>query len=272
MKPFCSGNCAATWAKWAAKSRLVRVTPKSHTTLPVGTTNEAIKQRVPWRMYSCSRFSGLPGWTRIVGVFTLEDLHAGLFVAADDQLAVLIQDGSLDVQLANVLRFGVEIGIVAVEPIDAAMRLQVGRIQDPPDRGARHRFVGVAVDQFGGEIVEAPLTGDAIVLGGSAGGQREDFELFIGGKSSVADRTAEHLEDQRDHAGDSVFAKESQCCDCNRTRWQPANWKAAPRPPTARSAGSERPKLGAWNGLGSKLATGSELRGPRQSLEQMGLA
>ena len=121
---------------------------------------------------------------------------------ADDQLAVLIQDGSLDVQLANVLSLGVEVGIVAVEPIDAAMRFQVGRVQDTPDGGARHRFVGVAVDQLGREIVEAPLTGDAIMLAGFAGGQRDDFELFVGGKSSAADRNAEHLADQRDRAGD----------------------------------------------------------------------
>jgi hypothetical protein len=46
---------------------LVRVTPKSHTTLPVGRTNEAMRQRAPWRMYSCSRYSGLPCSTKSVG-------------------------------------------------------------------------------------------------------------------------------------------------------------------------------------------------------------
>ena len=76
------------------------------------------------------------------------------------------------------------------------MRFEVGRIEDAPDGGARHRFVSVAVDQFGREVVEAPLTGDAIMRAGFAGGQRDDFELFVGGKSSVADRDAEHLADQ----------------------------------------------------------------------------
>ena len=52
------------------------------------------------------------------------------------------------------------------------------------------------VDQLGREIVEAPLTGDAIMLAGFAGGQRDDFELFVGGKSSAADRNAEHLAGQ----------------------------------------------------------------------------
>ena len=47
--------------RWAAKSLLVRVSPRSQTTSPVGTTNEAINARVPCRMYSNSRFSGRPG-------------------------------------------------------------------------------------------------------------------------------------------------------------------------------------------------------------------
>lgn len=206
------------------------------------------------------------------GMLSLEDLHAGFFVAADDQLTVLIQDGSLDVEPANVLSFGVEVGIVAVEPVDAAMRFQVGRLQDTPDGGTAHFIVGVLVDQVGSEIIEAPLAGDAVMLGGLAGSQDDDFELSIGGKSSAADRTAEHLEDQRDRAGESGFAKASRCCDCNPSGWQPASWKVDPWPPTARSAGNERPKFAGRNGLGPELATVFVLRGPRQWLEQMGLA
>src|ERR1051325_9184204 len=72
-------------------------------------------------------FFGFARLERNRGMLSLENLHAGLFVGADDQLAVLIQDRSLDVQLADVLSFGVEVGIVAVEPVDAAMRLLGGR-------------------------------------------------------------------------------------------------------------------------------------------------
>lgn len=183
------------------------------------------------------------------GMFSLEDLHAGFFVRANDQIAVLIEDGSLDVQLADVLSLGVEVGIVAVEPIDTAMGFDVGRVEDTPDGAARHRFVGMAVDQLGREIVEAPLTGDAIMLAGFAGGQRDDFELFVGGKSSVADRSVEHLADQPDRAQESVRAKEPRCCGRSQTRWQPGDWKADPWQPAARSADSERPRLAAWSGL-----------------------
>lgn len=140
-------------------------------------------------------FFGFAGLGRNRGMLSLENLHAGFFIRANDQLAVLVQDGSLDIQLADVLSLGIEIGIVTVEPVDAAMRFQIGLVQDTPDGGAMHCIGGMAVDQDGREIVEAPLTGDTIMLAGFAGGQRDDFQLFVGGKSSGADRTAEHLED-----------------------------------------------------------------------------
>jgi hypothetical protein len=195
-------------------------------------------------------FFGFAGFDQNRGMLSLKDLHPGLFVRADDQLAVLIQDGSLDVQLADVLRLGVEVGIVAVEPIDATMGFDVGCGQNTPDGRARHRFVGMAVDQFDREIVEAPLTGDAIMLAGFAGGQRDDFELFVGGKSSVADRNAEHLAGQPARAEESVCARERRCCERNRIRWQPVGWRADPCQTAAGSADSERPRLAAWSGLG----------------------
>ena len=108
--------------------------------------------------------------------------HAGFFVAADDQFAVLVEDGSVDVEFANILRLGVEIGIVAVEPIDAVVWLDVGGLKDALDGGARHGIMAVAIDEFACQIVEAPRTGLAIMVGGFAGGQVDDFELFSGGE------------------------------------------------------------------------------------------
>ena len=68
------------------------------------------------------------------GVFAVpalrQHLHTGLFVGADDQLAGRVWDGCPDVQLANVLSLGVENGVVTVEPVDAAMRLEVGVVPD----------------------------------------------------------------------------------------------------------------------------------------------
>ena len=116
-------------------------------------------------------FLGLARLGRLCGVFPLENLHAGLFVAADDQFALLIEGQRLHVEAANSLSLGVEVGIVAVEPVDTAMGLQVGLVQHAPDGGAAHGFVGVLVDQGDSQVVQTPLTGRAVMLGSGAGGQ-----------------------------------------------------------------------------------------------------
>jgi hypothetical protein len=41
----------------------------------------------------------------------------------------------------------------------------------------------VAIDQLGSEIVEAPLTGNAIMFAGFAGGQGDNFHFSSGGKA-----------------------------------------------------------------------------------------
>jgi hypothetical protein len=123
------------------------------------------------------------------------------------------------------------------------MGFDVGRMEDTPDGGARHCFVGVAVDQLGREIVEAPLTGNATMLAGFAGGQGDDFELFIGGKSSGVDRSVGHLAGPRGRAEDSACAKEPRCSGRSRTRWQLGDWTADPWQPSAGSADNGRPKL-----------------------------
>jgi len=206
------------------------------------------------------------------GILALEDLHAGLFVAADDQLAVLIQEGSLHVEPAYILSLGVEVGIVAVEPVDAAMRFQVGLVQDAPNGGAMHGFVGVPIDQDDREIIEAPLTGDTVMCAGFARGQRDDFELFVGGKSPVADRTAKHLAGRRGHAAGSGFAIAPRSCDCKPARWRPANWTADRTRPGAKSDGNEPPSLAAWNDHGSAPANAQIPWRPGQSWEHAGEA
>ena len=58
-------------------------------------------------------------------VFRMQNLHPRLLVAADDQFAVLVELGCVDIQLTDPLSFGVEIGIMAVEPVDTLVRLEV---------------------------------------------------------------------------------------------------------------------------------------------------
>jgi hypothetical protein len=67
---------------------------------------------------------GLARLDRPSGVFPFEDLHARLFVRTDNQPALLIELGSIHVQLAYFPGLLVEVRVMAVEPIDALVRLQ----------------------------------------------------------------------------------------------------------------------------------------------------
>jgi hypothetical protein len=110
------------------------------------------------------------------------------------------------------------------------------------------------------------------VSAGLAGGDRDDFELFVGGKSRVADPVAQHPEARRAPARDTVFAKASRCCGYNQIHWRPANWMAAPGLPTAESAGCEKPRLAEWNERVSTLPAVFAHQHPKQSAEQRGAA
>lgn len=140
------------------------------------------------------------------GMLAFKNLHAGLFIAANDQFPVLIQHRSLQVESANGVSFRVEIGVVTVKPINAAMGFEVSFVENTPDSGTRHRFVGVTIDQDACQIIEAPVAGDAIMLAGFAGGDGDDFELFIGGKSSGGDRSEVRLAGQQDVAARNGYA------------------------------------------------------------------
>jgi hypothetical protein len=86
----------------------------------------------------------------------LQDLHAALLVGGQNQVALLRQGRGLDVEAADGLGDGGEVGVVAVQPVDALVRLEVSRVQDAPDGGAAGRLVGVLVGQAGSQLVKAP--------------------------------------------------------------------------------------------------------------------
>ena len=140
------------------------------------------------------------------------------------------------------------------------------------DGGASHGIAGVAIDEFTSQIIQAPLTSRAVVLGGRAGCQGDDFELFVGGKSSGGDRSEERLAGQRGDTRESDFARGSPFCGCNRVHWRLAHWRVDLGKRAARSNDTERPRLAAWNARVGGLPTVRVLRASRKSLEQMELA
>ena len=90
------------------------------------------------------------------GILPLEDLHPGLFVAGKYHPALFVKTQGIAVQLANVFGLGVEVGVVTVEPIDAAMGFQVGLGQDAFNGAATHVAVVGIVEDLEGEVIETP--------------------------------------------------------------------------------------------------------------------
>src|SRR5215831_21330351 len=74
--------------------------------------------------------------SRFGGRFALQHLHTGFFIAADEQVALLIGRQRLDIELANRAGFRIEMLIVTVEPVLAFVRLQIDTVQDAPDARA----------------------------------------------------------------------------------------------------------------------------------------
>src|SRR5271156_4360103 len=72
---------------------------------------------------------GLARHSRVRWAGTTPCLHSRLSITADHQSPLLPHHGCREVQLADCLSPGVEVRVVAVEPIDATLRLQVGLVE-----------------------------------------------------------------------------------------------------------------------------------------------
>ena len=138
---------------------------------------------------------GLAGHSRLCGVRTAQCLHSRLFITANHQSTLLVHHRSLDVQLANLLSLGVEVGVVAVEPVNTAVRFQVGLVKNPPDRRPTHgQVMSSPVDQGGSEVIQRPTGGGTTLLFGCAARQIDQIEPLRGGKSSRSSRPRRVLE------------------------------------------------------------------------------
>ena len=91
------------------------------------------------------------------------------------------------------MRFGLKVRVMAVEPIDAAMRFEVRFLQNTPDTRATHG-PGATLKQRGDQVVQTPASGRTIARRRFTGGYRHHIEPLRGGKSAGADRGAAHPE------------------------------------------------------------------------------
>ena len=80
-------------------------------------------------------FFGLARLHGLGGIAALQNLHPRFFIRADHQAALWVNAQRLEIELTDIMRLGLEVRSVAVEPVHAPMRLEVGLLQDAPDAG-----------------------------------------------------------------------------------------------------------------------------------------
>ncbi len=75
------------------------------------------------------------------------------------------------------MRFGLKVRGVAVQPIDAAMRFEVGLLQNAPDARTTHG-PRATLPQSGDQVVETPAGGWAVVRGRFTGCHRHHIQTL----------------------------------------------------------------------------------------------
>jgi hypothetical protein len=189
-----------------------------------------------------------PSQTR--GILALEDLHPGLLVAGEHQTTLVVEAWGVAVQLADGLGLGIEVGVVAVEPVLAAMGFEIGLAQDAADGAAAHvAVVGIAKD-VEGEVIETPGGVGLLVVFGLATGECDDVKPFVGGKISGVVRSVVRLGGRSGRVRRSVHATDRRYGDRSRGHRRFAGWSVArvARQP-GRSDNAER-AIAAWSARG----------------------
>ena len=100
----------------------------------------------------------------------------------------------LSIELTDIACLGLEVWIVAVEPVHAPMRLEVRLLQHAPDTGATHRPRPLLLLEGRDHIIEAPPGGGTMRIGRFPGRHRQHIDPLGGGKSAAGDPSAVHPE------------------------------------------------------------------------------
>src|SRR5271166_5399173 len=109
--------------------------------------------------------------------------------------------------------------VMTIEPVDAAVRFEVGLVKNPPDCRPTHGQSMIAlVDQVKSKVSQRPPGGRTIVLVGRAAGQIDHIESFRGGKSVAVVPTAARPADRPIPSVGNGFAMLRRCGDHKRTR------------------------------------------------------
>jgi hypothetical protein len=132
-------------------------------------------------------FFWLPRVHGLGGRAALQPLPTRFFIGADDEASLLGEAPRLDSELTEVLRLGLTIWIVAVEPGDAPMRLEVGLLQETPAAGATHGPPPRRRERRA-QVGETPPGGGTMRRGRFPGRSREPLHARRGGNAPRAAR------------------------------------------------------------------------------------
>jgi hypothetical protein len=117
----------------------------------------------------------------------------------------VVKTQRLQIELADIMRLGLEVGIVAVEPVHAPMGLGGGLREEAPDTGAAHGLQPVLGERRD-QVVQTPPGGGTMIRGRFPGCHRQDLYALRGGKRAAGDPSAAHLAGRGGRAPDSADA------------------------------------------------------------------
>ena len=125
------------------------------------------------------------------GRAALQNLPTRFCIGADDHAALLVAVQRLDRELTEVMRLGLEVWIVAIEPVHASMRLEVGLLQETPEAGATHGLQPMR-RECRVQVVKTPPSGGTMQRGRFPGCHRQPLNSRRGGKRAAGDPSAGH--------------------------------------------------------------------------------
>src|SRR5438128_2701625 len=172
---------------WARKSTSVRVGPTDgQMTSPVTTSKLIMNDSVPWRMYSNSRRSTLPGrsgkpgaarsraWTPVISSVLMTRSPAATRAGASRYVvhtsAIFSSRSSGGSSAAGVSQYRIRWG------------LRSASFEQPPGVARRDRLDDAPPHDFIGQLAVAPLTNRSLRLGRLFAGQGDDLAHLLGGE------------------------------------------------------------------------------------------
>lgn len=118
-----------------------------------------------------------------------------------------------EIQLADFSSLLIEVGIMTVEPIDAAVGLEVGLFEDSPNGRTMHRLGMSFIDDIGGDVIEAPARRSDVGIFGKTRRNGDDASAVFRGKNAAAYPVAACLAGQPSRRPNTGSATRPHCAD-----------------------------------------------------------